>query len=155
MTERTSHLAGLWIGAAISNTSQTKPVLPLSNEHDSQVKYRSRRQCCHNKHKNFPIALHVMYLYFPDTPRRSHTATHHSRLGFSERVISSSQRPLPDSIHYLQQTDIHATDRIRTRNLSRRAAADLCLRPRGHWYRHRTLVLSTNIAVECRLDLAL
>ena len=24
-------------------------------------------QCCHNKHKNFPMVLHVMYLYFPDT----------------------------------------------------------------------------------------
>ena len=33
--------------------TQTKPVLPLSNEHGSQVKDQSRRQCCHNKHKNF------------------------------------------------------------------------------------------------------
>ena len=48
--------------------TQTKPVLPLSNEHGSQVKDQGRRQCCHNKHKNFPIGLHVMYLYFPDTP---------------------------------------------------------------------------------------
>jgi hypothetical protein len=39
MTERTSHLAGLWIGSAISNTSHSKPILPLSNEHGSQVKY--------------------------------------------------------------------------------------------------------------------
>ena len=53
MTERTSHLAGLWIGVAISNTSLSKPVLPLSNEHGSQVKDQGRRQCCHNKHKNF------------------------------------------------------------------------------------------------------
>ena len=54
MTERTSHLAGLFIGAAISNTSHSKPVLPLSDEHDSQVKDQVRQQCCHNKHKNFP-----------------------------------------------------------------------------------------------------
>jgi hypothetical protein len=55
MTERTSHLAGLWISAAISNTlTQTKPVLPLSNKHGSQVKDQGRRQCCHNKHKKFP-----------------------------------------------------------------------------------------------------
>ena len=56
MTERTSHLAGLWIGAAISPTrlTQTKPVLPPSNEHGSQVKDQGRRQCCHNKHKKFP-----------------------------------------------------------------------------------------------------
>ena len=37
--------------------------------HCSQVKDQGRRQCCHNKHKNIPIGLHVMYLYFPDTPR--------------------------------------------------------------------------------------
>jgi len=33
--------------------TQTKPVLPLSNEHESQVKDQGRRQCCHNKHKKF------------------------------------------------------------------------------------------------------
>jgi hypothetical protein len=48
--------------------TQTKPVLPLSNEHGSQVKDLGRRQCCHNKHKKVCIGLHVMYLYFPDTP---------------------------------------------------------------------------------------
>ena len=31
--------------------TQTKPVLPLSNEHGSQVKDQCRRQCCNNKHK--------------------------------------------------------------------------------------------------------
>jgi hypothetical protein len=49
--------------------TQTKPVLPLSNEHGSQVKDQGRQQICHNKHKIFPIGLHVMYFYFPDTPR--------------------------------------------------------------------------------------
>jgi len=34
--------------------NQTKPVLPLSNEHGSQVNDQGRRQCCHNKHKQFP-----------------------------------------------------------------------------------------------------
>ena len=53
-TERTSHLAGFWIGAAVSNRSHSKPVLPLSNEHGSQVKDQGRWQCCHNKHKKFP-----------------------------------------------------------------------------------------------------
>jgi len=55
MTGCTSHLAGLWNGAAISNTSHSnKPVLPLSNEHSSQVKHQGWRQCCYNKHKKFP-----------------------------------------------------------------------------------------------------
>jgi hypothetical protein len=54
MTDSTSHLAGLWIGITISNTSHSKPVLPLSNEEGSQVKDQGRRQCCHNKHKKLP-----------------------------------------------------------------------------------------------------
>jgi hypothetical protein len=48
--------------------TQTKPVLPLPNEHGSQVKDQSRWQCCHTSIKNFLIGLHVMYLHFPDTP---------------------------------------------------------------------------------------
>ena len=63
---------------------------------------------------------------------RSHTTTHHSRQDSSERVISSSQRPLPDNTQHSQQTDIHVHCGIRTHNLSRRAATDLRLRPRGH-----------------------
>ena len=35
-----------------------------------------------------------------------------------------------------QQTDINAPGEIRTHNLSRRSAAGLRLRPRGHWDRH-------------------
>jgi len=66
---------------------------------------------------------------------RSHTTTHHSRNDSSGRVNSSSQRPLPDNTQHLQQTAIHAPGKIRTHNLGRRAAADLRLRPRGHWDR--------------------
>jgi len=49
--------------------TQIKQVLPLSNGHGSQVKDQGRWLFCHNKHKNFPIGLHVTYLYFLDTPR--------------------------------------------------------------------------------------
>jgi hypothetical protein len=34
--------------------TQTKLVLPPSNEHGSQVKDHGRRQCCHREHKKFP-----------------------------------------------------------------------------------------------------
>ena len=61
--------------------------------------------------------------------------THHSRYNPSGRVISPSQRPLPDNTQHSQQTNIHAPGGIRTHNLSRRAAEDLRLRPRGHWDR--------------------
>ena len=66
---------------------------------------------------------------------RSHTMTHHIRQDSSGRVISSSQKPLPDNTQNSQQTNIHAPCGIRTHDLSRRAAADLRLRPHGHWYR--------------------
>ena len=46
--------------------------------------------------------------------------------------LMSSQRPLPDNTQHSQQTNIHAPGGIQTHDLSRRAAADLRLRPRGH-----------------------
>jgi len=67
---------------------------------------------------------------------RSHTTTHHS----SGRVISSSKRHLPDNTQHSQQTNIHSLGGIQTHNLRRRAVADLCLRPRGHWDRHNFLL---------------
>ena len=67
---------------------------------------------------------------------RSHTTTQHIWQDSSGQVISSSQRPLPDNTQHSQQTNIHAPGGIRTHDLSRQAAADLCLRPRGHWDRH-------------------
>jgi len=66
---------------------------------------------------------------------RSHTTTHHSREENSGRVMSSSQIPLPDNTQQSQQTNVHTPGGNRTHNLSRRAAADLRLRPRGHWDR--------------------
>jgi hypothetical protein len=43
--------------------------------------------------------------------------------------------PLPDNTQQSQTTDIHSPGPIRTRNLSKRADADPCLRSRGHWDR--------------------
>ena len=54
-TEHTTYLAGLWIGAAISNTSHSNKAGSTNvKEHGSQVKDQGRQQCCHNKHKKFP-----------------------------------------------------------------------------------------------------
>jgi len=53
--------------------TQTKPVLPLTKEHGSQVKDQGRRLCCHNKHNKFPyrptldvtlLSGHASYLKF-------------------------------------------------------------------------------------------
>ena len=64
-----------------------------------------------------------------------HTTTHHSLQDSSGRVISSSQRPLPDNTQYSQQTDVDGPVGIRTHNHSRRAAVDLHLRQHGYWDR--------------------
>jgi len=56
---------------------------------------------------------------------RPHTTTHHSRYDSYGRVISSSQRPLPNNTQHSQQTNVHARGGIRSHNPSRRAAADL------------------------------
>ena len=79
-----------------------------------------------------PNAIHGLILEVS----RSHTTTHHSRYDSFRLVVSSSQRPLPDKTQHSQESDIHVPDRIRTHNLSRPAAADLRLRPRGHWDCH-------------------
>jgi len=62
---------------------------------------------------------------------RSHTTTRYSRKNSSILVISSSQRPLPDNTQHSQQTNKRTPGGIRTHSLSRRAAADFRLRPRG------------------------
>ena len=53
-----------------------------------------------------------------------HTQTHHTRQDSSGRVISSSQRPVPENTQSSQQTDIHAYGGIRTHNPNKRTAAD-------------------------------
>ena len=46
--------------------------------------------------------------------------------------------------HTTLKTNIHAHGGIRTHNYSKRAAADLRLRPRGHWDRQDTYLGSVN-----------
>jgi hypothetical protein len=56
----------------------------------------------------------------------THNDAAHS-VGPSGRVISSSQRPLPDNTQQTTQTNIHAPCGIRTHDRSRRAAVDWIL----------------------------
>ena len=84
---------------------------------------------------------------------RSHTTTHHSRYDSSGRVISWSQRPLPDNTPHSQGADIYARGGIRTHSFSRRAATDLRLqkaRPLGPaWSTFRISILITNTKQMC------
>jgi hypothetical protein len=59
----------------------------------------------------------------------------HSRQDSPGRVISATQKPLPDNTQHSQQKDIHATGGIQTRSPCKRATAHPRLRPCGHWYR--------------------
>ena len=43
----------------------------------------------------------------------------------------------PDNIQQSQRTNIHVPGGIRSRNPSKRVAADPRLKPRGHWARHK------------------
>ena len=52
-----------------------------------------------------------------------------------------AQKPLPDNTQQSQQTDIHAPSVMRNHNLSRRAAVDLQVRPRGHWDRPECVII--------------
>jgi len=54
---------------------------------------------------------------------------------------STSPRDLCLTTHNSHQTNIHAPGEIRTHNLSRRAAADLRLRPRAHWERSDSFII--------------
>ena len=52
------------------------------------------------------------------------TQTHNTWLDYSGRVISPTQRLLPDNTKESQKTGVYASGGIRTRNPSKRAAAD-------------------------------
>ena len=78
---------------------------------------------------------------------RSHTTTHYRPQDSSGRVISSSQRLLPDDTQHPQHINIHAPGGVRTLDLSRRAAADPRLRPRG--YRDGRTLYIMNLFLLC------
>ena len=98
------------------------------------------------------ISLHRIFFLAQQPPpqwaRTPSVTTHHSWQNSSGRIISPTQRPLPDKNTTLTR------ERIRTHNLSRRATADLRLRPRGQrdrrslhivmivWFRNKDLRLS-------------
>jgi hypothetical protein len=64
-------LAGLWIGAAVSNTSHSNKAgsSTVKRARLTGIKIKVDSGVATISIKNFPIGLHVMYRYFPDTPR--------------------------------------------------------------------------------------
>ena len=84
--------------------------------------------------KCFLFILVVLSTHCYDWP---HSVTHTHTHGRTPLVEGSARRrDLYLTKHNTQQeTDIHAVSGIRTHNSSKREAADLRLRPRGHWDR--------------------
>ena len=75
------------------------------------------------KHNNTNV--HFFLWRYPNLPLRNYTRwTHNTRWDSSVRVISPTQRPLPDNTQQSQKKDIHSPGEIRTRSPSKRAAAD-------------------------------
>ena len=93
-------------------------------------------------------ALASSFSRFDHTQRRSTVC----RTPLDE--INPSQRPLLDNTQHSQQTNIHAHGGIRTHDLSRRAAVDLRLRPRGYWDRQSCDISNINqfFVDPCRRD---
>jgi len=73
------------------------------------------------------------------TASRSRSDTPHIRQDSSDRVFSSTQKPLPANKQHSQQKNIHATFGIRTHNPRKRAAADPRLSSRGNCDRTRVI----------------
>ena len=75
------------------------------------------------KRPGVTLTLRSLTLYIYGAPildvSRSHTTTQHSQQDSSGRVISQSQRPLPDNTRHSRQTNIHAPGGIRTHDFSR------------------------------------
>jgi hypothetical protein len=71
MTEHTSHLAGLWIRAAISNTSHSNKAgsTTVKRAWLTGKRIKVDGSVTIVSIKNFHIGLRVMYLYLLDTPR--------------------------------------------------------------------------------------
>jgi hypothetical protein len=75
--------------------------------------------------------LPTPFASFPSLPIPCVTVCHHISTGlhFCGRVISPTQRSLPDTTQHSKETDIHAHGGIRTRKPSKRVAADPRLIP--------------------------
>ena len=84
------------------------------------VTWTSKKDICWQQQIEYCLFIYL-FIYFAVALRpnaghghpileisRSHTTTHHSRQDSFGRVISSSQRPLPDNTQHSQQKNIHA-----------------------------------------------
>jgi hypothetical protein len=77
---------------------------------------------------------------------RSHSDTPHS-IDSSGRVISPTQRPLPDNTQHSQEIGTLPKGGIRTRNPRNWAATDPLLRRRGYWVHNEVTAMCCGICI--------
>ena len=115
-----------WEGALLSAT--------FTNGHVSSVRFwRSRIQYI------FSVSVlgYEFFLWHCDPTRAMASFIHIRRIAVGRTPLDEWSARRRDLYLTTQQTNIHAPYGIRTHDRSRRAAADLRLRPRGHWDRHK------------------
>jgi hypothetical protein len=106
---------------------------------------------------NVPLVFYIfsmarLPLFGSGSPHcRSFTIT--LTMNSSGRVISPSQRPVPDNRQRSEETGIHAPGKIRTRIPRKRATADSRLRPRDgfpYWsYKKSGTCVVSSFSVPC------
>jgi len=92
------------------------------------------------------IITHLSVCFWRNSLQLAKTSSFFRFLDHTQRHTTVGRTPLdewPDrrrdfylTAQHSKQTDNHAPSGIRNHNLSKRAAADARLRPRGHWDRH-------------------
>ena len=94
-----------------------------------------------------PLALYLLIL----DVSKSHSVWHITLSGTPlDECSAPSQRPLPNNTQYSQQKVLHTPGGIRTRNPSKRVAADPLLRPHGHRDRLMTdLLFVCHVIIWC------
>ena len=91
------------------------------------------------------IITPLIFFFWRNSPQWTRASSFSRCLDHTQRRITVGRIPLDEwsarrrdlylTSHNTHNRDIHAPGGIRTRSLNRRAAADLRLRPRGHWDR--------------------
>jgi len=96
------------------------------------------RRPCHKETRNFRLSLlfSIIVCFWRDSPQWARASSFTRFLDHTPQTVGllwTSDQLVAETYTSQHTTDIHASSGIRTHNLSRRAAADLRIRPRGHW----------------------
>jgi hypothetical protein len=86
---------------------------------------KRRIRCFYTMAQHSPVGQSLLIVRIHD---HTQVDTPHS-VGISVRVISPTQRPLPDNTQQSQEIDLHALGGIQTHNPKKRAAAEPRFRP--------------------------